>query len=431
MFKLKPHSFYTTRFCNPEEVHKMAITSKRIKFDVEYKQKVLESTTTIFDVNDDCLAEIFSLLNLKDLLSVRATVSRFKTPSETAFLRLHRGRAACVSNRGGSLPISIDTLKRFGHLIKTLCVHFIMDKFEILMQAIVEHCGDTVTRLNFSHKREEWYCGLHRTAVRRTKRQFLGLKTKFPKLNSLTFEYNEWVECPYSDDIIQAIPTLTSFGASGIIFSHEDVYKLIALNGQLENLDFWVPNGYATQSFFDQLDASLPKLKTLELNHVTIEGTLDNSMLNPMRFKNLRKLVFGRVSTAYVVSGLPSLFGLEIEELELYSDNYFIANFIQSIRQFKKLTQFALNMFGNTQMLSTDALDTSIVSADGMKELILGNSQLEKILLTLHHKLDNFLIYGNGYSNVVKEKLNGSQWYVAKDEWCTKMKLMHITIEKK
>lgn len=247
------------------------------------------------------------------------------------------------------------------------------------MQAIVKHCRDTIIELDFCHVKKKWFFGLHRTALRRMKRQLRELRTKFQNLLHLTFEYNEYVDCAYSDDIIQEIPTLTSFSASWLIFSHEDVYKFISLNGQLESLDFCVPNGFVTQSFMNKLDASLPRLKSLEMNRVTIEGTFD-SPTDSIRFKNLRKLTFGRVSTPFSVNGLSSLFGKEIEELELYSGNDFIANFVESISRFKKLTWFTLNLTRDSSTPSLTAFDTSIVSSTAIQEIILGNNQLTKII---------------------------------------------------
>lgn len=393
--------------------------AKRLRLDIGNQQTMTayKSGTTIFEVNDDCLAGIFVFLNIRDLLSVRAAASRFNASTEIAYIRQHRSGTR-VSNRNDWLELSLNILKQFGQSIKKLYVFFKMDKFELLMQTIVEHCGDTLTELVLWHKKEKWVFGMHRTSVRITKRQMRELSKKFPKLLSLEIEYDDWPGCPYSDDIIQAIPTLKSFSINGLIFSEEDVYSFTALNGQLECLEIWVGHGFVTKNFFDKLDASLPKLKSFELNRVTIEGPLDHPMKDSTRFENLRKLAFGRISTHYLLDGLPSLFGKGIEELELYCGNFFIPNFIESISRFDNLSELILVLVKDkdTPIPSSQTFGTSIVSSSAIKELILRNNQLKKISLYWHHQLDNFEIHESNYRNIVKEKLNGKQWHTFQNE---------------
>lgn len=402
--------------------------AKRCEADLEdqlEERRLID--TTILDVNDDCLFEIFKFLKLNDLLSVRATNSKFKTSTERAFVRKQRDTPLGVSNHDTNRELSFNILKQFGQFVRKLCVCYKMEKFDLLMQAIVEHCGDSVTELEFHHEKEEWYLGLHRTAVRRIKRQLHDLGAKFPKLHKLTFEYNDFVDCPYSDDIIQTIPTLTVFSASGVMFSHEDVCKLMSLNGQLERLELCVPNGVISQRFIDKIDAALPKLTALSIYNVQIENTLDDP-INSVKFTNLKELTFGRVSSAYSIYVLVPLFNANINSLTLYCENYFIANFVEIISsRFKKLTQFTVRLVSKS-IPSMAEFDTSIVSSNAIKELILANNQLTEISIIWHHSLKDLHIYIRKYCDAIKEKLNGVQWKAYTYTW-SEENLTHISFE--
>lgn len=397
---------------------------KRLKVDFDDQKRIeLKSDMTILNVIDDCLVDIFMHLSLSDLLNVRATNSRFQIPTERAFVRKHRNNSVIVSNvdtdctncvDGHMLKYSINILQQFGHCITKLCIKFKLENIGRLLEAVVAYSGDSIIKLKYCHLMEEWYMGLHRTGLRRIKRQLLGLKTKFPNLLHLKFEYNDLVGCPYSDEIIQAIPTITSFNATGVIFSHEDVSRFIGLNCQLENLQLWVPNGFITQSFINNLDASLPKLKSLKMNRLTIEGNLDP--IDPNRFICLRKLTYGTVSTHISVNGLPSLFGEEIQELELYCSQYIISNFVESVSRFRKLTQLILYWPPNVHPPSLLTFDMSVVSPIAIQDLILRNNQLTKIEVAWHYPLMHFKHFENKYKTF-RDKLKASQWYVNISQW--------------
>lgn len=251
--------------------------------------------------------------------------------------------------------------------------------------------------------------GLHRTGLRRIKRQLLELKTKFPNLLRLKFVYNDFVGCPYSDEIIQAIPTLMSFKATGVIFSHEDVNQFIALNGQLEHLTLWVPNGFVTQSFINNLDTSLPSLKSLKINRVTIEGPLDP--IRPHRFDNLVKLTYGMFSAACPVNVLSSLFGVEIEDLELYCYDFVIKNLVESISQLPKLKKLTLYLPPSVSAQSVPTFDMSVVSPIVLRELIMRNSQLTELEIDWPYELVHFKLFNDKYK-VFREEMERARWNV-------------------
>lgn len=48
------------------------------------------SKTSVLELNDDCLNNIFQMLPLSDLLSLAETCSRFKAVASTVFARKHR-----------------------------------------------------------------------------------------------------------------------------------------------------------------------------------------------------------------------------------------------------------------------------------------------------------------------------------------------------
>lgn len=381
--------------------------SKRYKVNFEDEdQQVIN--TTILDVCDDCLNEIFKFLTINDLLCVRASNSRFKTPTERAFVWKQSDNPIDVSNHDTNLEHSLNILKQFGQFVSKLCVNYKMEGFDVLMKAIVEHCGHSVKELELHHEEEEWYLGLHRTSVRRIKRQLRHIGTKFPKLRTLAFKYDDSVDCPYADDIIQAIPNIRDFSASGVMFSHEDVCKFIALNGQLERLQLYVPNGVISQSFVNKIDELLPKLQALCINNVRIEDTLDDPD-NPEKFKNLNELTFGRFSSSHSTDTLPALFCTNIHSLTLYCDGYFIPNFVEIISRFEKLTHFTVRLVSDLSVPSIAEFGMSIVSSKRIKELILANKHLVELSVIFHHAINDTYKH-TCINDVIKDKLNGVQW---------------------
>lgn len=405
------------KFDETDELHIV----KRLKLDVgDLELSESKSKMTILNVIDDCLVEIFMYLTVTDLSNVSASNPRFKIPTETAFVRKHRKIPVTVSNidtdgaNGHMLESSVLLLQQFGNCIKKVYMKFKLENADRLLKAIVRYAGDTVVKLKFWHEKESWYMGLHRTGLRRIQREIRELKTKFPNLLHLKFEYHDFIDCPYSDDIIQAIPTLLHFSVTGVVFSHEDVNKFVRLNGQLESLNLWVPDGFVTQSFMTNLDASLPSLKSLKMNRVTIEGLLQP--IHPHRFSNLKKLTYGGVCDHIPFDGLTSLFGENIEDLELYCYDYVIVDFVESICRFKKLTKLTYYLPPSVRGLTLETFDSSIVSSRTMRELVVRNNHLTIMEIDYHYDVSDYKILKSKY-DVFRAESQGALWNLQKLQW--------------
>ncbi|XP_037041644.1 uncharacterized protein LOC119078255 [Bradysia coprophila] len=379
--------------------------------------------TTILDVNDDCLVEIFMHLDGIDILNVAVAHKRFGNALDRVFIRRRLHNPSIVSNSKKQLKLSLNVLEQFGHLITSVTVFYKLHKFDVLMQAMVKYCGETITELHFRQDKDD-----SNTDYWKARQQLLNLSTKFPKLKSLAFQYKKSIDCPYSDAFIQPIPTLTAFRVYGLIFSHEDALKFITVNGQLELLGLSVPDGYITQSFITKIDSSLPNLQTLKLNIVEIEGTVEYPSTPP--FINLRELFFGSLKTTDTFATLRKLFGTEIERFELSVMDYFIANFVENISQYKKLSVFTLHLSLDINAF-LHRFDVSIFSSTTLRELILRNKQLTKLKIYWYGADENFDIYRKKFRDVVNENLNGARWCMEEKEYIMQLIVKEISFVKK
>lgn len=180
---------------------------------------------------------------------------------------------------------------------------------------------------------------------------------------------------------------------------------------------------YLTKDFIAYLSESLPQLKNLEMNRVSVEKL---EMLNtyPNLFKNLKKLSFGSFSTTnHPDRGYMSFLGEDIEEMDLYSFECIISTFAKNIERFKKLKHLTLHLensleFRGEFILLLHPTETLVWSSNGIRELILRNKQLTKIVVR-RHRPGNETYYAYKYedldakySDVISGRLNGAQWNI-------------------
>lgn len=424
----------------------VSTVAKRIKVHPKLSEEA--TSTGILNLADDCLAEVFTYLDESDLLNVIQANSRFKFATERVFKRKYCRNQVVVSNYHGTrlivykLKHSISVLEHFGHLISKLCIRFKLEKIESLLEAVVANCGENLCELEFYH------LGIRRTKPSITfdyglqrMRIFLNkLNTRFTNLQHLKFNYcNTSSICPYSDSIIQSIPTLSTFAVVETIYkqflSEKNLKIFVALNGQLESLSLLVEvkgldrtegSWRINERFIRYLDRSLPMLKCLEINRVsTLE--IPESVNYPVRFNNLTNLTFGSfLEFQSADCGFLSFLSEAVEVLKLSTFEYNIVDFLKSVTQFKKLKVLALEypMKLMSRILDRDEVGSTVWSPNGIRQLILSNNQLTKIVIRLHpSEIDEEWIYDAGYlelkyRDVVDNKLNGSQWNVDGDSNC-------------
>lgn len=394
--------------------------AKRFKVDLEdHNEKstpTISSTRTILILNNDCLEEVFSNLSQNDLLNVYAANLRLRFACERTFARKFGKVPVLVTNLHSNrlnihqLKNSIKMLEAFGHLVTKLRVNIKLEKVEGLLEAIGNNCGDNINELEFCHlgvRVKEPYPNLYTTGLQQMISFLRRLNERFPNLTSLKFDYRNLSKyCPYFDSIVRPIPSLRSFSVVGPLVCSATVQTFVDLNRQLESFTMigepyafseTVRSLYITEDFIDYLDESLPQLKSLEINGVSIKEMPPLSLEHhPNRFANLKKLAFGCFSTTFSPErGFMSCLGEGIEELELFTFNYGLNNFSKSISRFKTLKRLVLHLTKMMHLkmewlLMFQPQVVSIWSLHGMRELMLQHGQLTEIVIHRYGKDENY-----------------------------------------
>lgn len=413
------------------------MVAKRLKVDLKEK-----CSTTILILNNDCLEEVFLYLSRNDLINLYATNSRLRCACESTFARKYGKIPTIVSNIQGNrvnvqvIKSSIKLLEAFGHLMTKILIEFRLERIESLLEAIDNHCGDKINELELRHigvrvKEPSIVYG----AGLQTLDAFLSrISEKFPNLHSLIFDYrNAFKLCPYLKSIARPIPSLTRLNIVGTLYPLDDIHTVINSNGQLERLTLiGEPNGfienrrtfYLTEDFIECLDKSLPQLKHLEINGVSIKY-IDVLAEYLNRFENLESLTFGTFSTtSQPERGYLSFLGRNIEDLTLFTFDFLITTFAENLSRFKKLKRLHLHLTSTMELkgymyfyIHSNQPDVLFVwSSHGLRKLISSNDQLQEIVIQRYrHTDENYfdVAYGNmerDYLDCVKSKINGAQW---------------------
>lgn len=372
-----------TRSCTREE-------QKRLKIDLDDGKENEESSTTILDLNDDCLEEIFSYISQNDFLHIHQASSRFKFPSERAFARKCKKVPAIVSNQQTSLLAdSIQFLEVFGNRVTKLRIKFKLEKCVGLLQAIQNHCdNEKINELELCHHevRVKKPAYKYRTDRMEIMSFLRGLNAQFPNLVSLKVDYhNEYYHRPYFDSIIQRIPSLRSLSIYGWMLPTDLMRAFIALNNQLESFEY---SSRLTFQLIDYLNESLPQLKNLKIADICYVSPRNDI---PTRFKNLKKLEYGKEPGPYHGNGIPFGYmccvGEGVEEMELFSFDWQLSNFAKGITSFKNLKRLVLHVSNVERVMKSSFFfylhpqEIYVWSLHGIRQLFLILNQLTEIVV--------------------------------------------------
>lgn len=416
--------------------------SKRFKVDPSEIDGVESSKTTILDLNEDCLAEVFLHLSQHDLANVRLVSNHelFKYASERAFTRNFAKSQTIVSmfpdyhsNASSVIENSLRLLQAFGHLITKLLLKFKLENIAKLLKSIDENCGANIIELELCHlgvsviedQKHLYGSGLDEI------KKFLdgGLHKRFPKLHHLKFEYrNTSKNCPYLKSLVHPIPSLKSFSVAGRLFALDDIREFIGLNVQLESLALFGrpdPNVMScditlniTEEFINYVDAALPQLKNVQICHINNKhSSYGRSPTNG--FQNLMRLTIGdSADFQYSCFDAWRFAGKNTEEICAYFILHPYISFppytlAVILSRFKKLKRLVVHL-----MIGDEENPFLLEQLEQLRTIVSDSSQLKDVVIQLYRKDDyyNTVAYeDSSYLDLIKSAFNTAQWGMSED----------------
>lgn len=205
---------------------------------------------SIIDLNDDCLAEIFIHLNLKQLYNVVTVHVHFLPACRHVFFKKFSNKEITISAHQITQPDYTKVLNWLGDIILNLCVTY--DRCDghehghghgnfnrTIHEAIVCHCSDTLVEITFNHIRPTMEINKPFQNLKKLKfnhgcvgRTLSKFNKWFPKLVSLQFFFckTEDIQC-----IEQHFPNLEHFTVAHHNFRIEHLCTFLDLNQQLKS----------------------------------------------------------------------------------------------------------------------------------------------------------------------------------------------------
>lgn len=245
------------------------------------------SGTTISELNDDCLIEIFNNLSIVDLCAVGATCIRFNQITQAVFARDHRsidfGQAKQEKHKSSKLICDRLTLHEtrnlllhFGHVINQIHVDssaFKTKNLHRIFDLIVRHCPNlNVLSINDVY--------LKNSTIMRCRTLFNGLselKTRechmrnghkqiFKNCGNLS---KLEVKSEYSMDGSSLRMSFENLRSASLIsiccITADDLYRFIELNTKLKNLVI-INCAYIYDEIFEKIGVLLPELESLSIS---------------------------------------------------------------------------------------------------------------------------------------------------------------------
>lgn len=408
--------------------------TKKFKDDVEHLEE--KCSTTILDLNDDCLETVFLYLSREELMNLHGSNSKFRLACESAFSRKFGKVQTLVSNVQGYrvnmtvLKHSIKLLKTFGHCITKLVIHFKLEKISTLLEAIENYCGDTIKELELRHigLRVKFPSMVNEIGLQAMYSLLSKINEKFPNLNCIRYDYQNLTKsCPYLGSINQHIPSLTALSIIGPAFPYDDFRDVLQSNSQLTSLTIiGEPNASATTDrsfeltadFVELLDGLLPQLKHLKMGRISI-NYMTTMPEYPKRFKNLKSLEFDCFFVRnHWERGLLSFFGENIEDITLLNFDFNVTTFAKDISTFKNLKRLVLRLdvFLEVQGDIIGFFNTPTVlvwSPVGIRTTISSMSKLQELVIERCKTSDVQDAYDNierEYFDCVRNEIAGAQW---------------------
>ncbi|XP_031620625.1 uncharacterized protein LOC116339077 [Contarinia nasturtii] len=236
------------------------------------------STTSLTDVNNDCLERIFLHLSVEDLLSLAHSNKRLKEAAELAFDRNFGGKKSKVfvdsscfrieligkSPRRIELRNPYRLLRSFGHLITNLVIHT-----RKVVPYVNQYCCESATEVTFFKMSKDDFTGMQKPFVNVEmvciifcilNSKTMQLNTRFPKMRTLKLiRVEAQAKCIKANfahlehlEIKGALPTSRT----------QDTVNMLRLNPQLQQL---VLDTNYTTTFLRAASQDLQMLEHLDI----------------------------------------------------------------------------------------------------------------------------------------------------------------------
>lgn len=264
------------------------------------------AATTILDVNDDCLREIFEKLNDSDLITVANVCSNFRWNAQHVFSLRYAQKYFCfcideaefLTQRPHptQLHLLYSTLRNFGPLINSLQIELnfgypdsgISQK---IMKLIVQHCSETLNEMRLLAitfnanvipvlrpllkrlKSLDFFCCHFDTESNASKIFFLCSQLKTLSITNITNTSRLSLNLP----IRFANPTLKSFKIEHCgKFTNKTIKKFLKKNPQLEKLEMEWCRGIPSRIFKSVVQYT-PRIEKLTLANNDDDGAFVES----------------------------------------------------------------------------------------------------------------------------------------------------------
>lgn len=277
--------------------------------------------TTILDLNDDCLFEVYTYLNLLELASVADVCSRLRSSAQMYFGRSKLKNFIFPGDIQHILPQheqfnGIQLILKVSHVLRNFGA-FIVNFSETdnsslyyrwdaelqsrcrskIVELVAKYCVESLIGLslsNFALKNEDqirmrpvfgrlqkielYYC--HCTA------QFLEMLPKWgPQIQEMVFE---GIDVRFSG-LRQRFPKLTKISLLSVNFHHDDIKEFLKNNPQLKEFHFTYRTGPDTR-IFQYIGQYATEIETLQICLNPRFEAIQPFPLNDIHFDQLRHL---------------------------------------------------------------------------------------------------------------------------------------------
>lgn len=285
---------------------------RRIMNITRIPKKMCISTTTLADLNTDCLAHIVRDWSIEDLLTVAHLNSQWSEAAKYGFAYTHGKKLIkiqdpriCVNQKKKvietkdqllirDLKICLQMLRHFGGSITKLEISYMFasSKHRIYLdQYITKYCAKSVKEIIFEG---DCFNGIEQPFDSAEKVRFIDshlgskiaqLNQSFPNVRSL--EFSGRLQVANQECILVDFPNLKHFGmnVNKFGFRREIIATAIKMNSNIKSLHVkWDGD----TKYLQRITSTLESLKCLQINGFSNE--LDDIKSKPVHLKNVKQL---------------------------------------------------------------------------------------------------------------------------------------------
>lgn len=372
-------------------------------------------STTLIDLNMDCLLKIVRFLCLSDLAKVSEVCQLFQYLAVETFKYEWKNTTVRLSNDSNISKLeSTAILRNFGSQLQNVSIVFDIQGNDKFLNMIIDKCSPQLTQVDFSST-----CFDVELKTVLSKENISRLNAKFVNLKRLRFKDNI-EDITESECIEQHFPALEELSLIGYPFGNGNVQRFVEFNPQVKSLSFFHSNRVqAARSLIQIIDQRLPQLEKLGL---WIDGHAAANDYRPRFLKNLKRLKVHDYEEATNIQHL-SISSKRVEEMELEL-RFCSETLIDLICQYKELDKLSIRIFRDSpfdckflQKLNKHLPKLAEVSISGswknldhnaIVRFVHGSKQLVKFIITDAQNKDIL-----EDMNKIQKNLDSAQWTVA------------------